>query len=163
MTTHRKVLMEYISHYNKPSGTSLSDEESLLYLDSDYDLYGEWLVQNTLKSGKESVTFFAIDNISGEMVGNVNVRLSGKQAEEYGNIGYMVRPDLRGRGIGKTLVSLLISLLTMMGLDTICAVVQSDNEASRRALLANDFKPADNIQNKADRVRYIYRSDNNTV
>ena len=50
-----------------------------------------------------SVTYWLVDN--GEYIGTVNIRLSLTDALRYfgGNVGFIVREDMRGRGYGKAI------------------------------------------------------------
>lgn len=122
-------------------------------IDKSYDSFGEWIVKQNQQAENDSVTFFAMDTDTGVIVGNVNVRTEGELAKKYGNIGYMVRPDLRGRGIGTVLVGLAVSLMEFMGQTQVRAVVKQDNIASKKALLNNDFVEKENID--FDTISYV--------
>ncbi len=76
-----------------------------------FSCYGDWLFYlERVRQGREpdrvpSFTFLAGDGK--QLVGIIDIRLQLTQAHYYSNhIGYSVRPDCRGRGIGTELLRL---------------------------------------------------------
>ena len=108
--------------------------------------YKEWL-KMSVKDSKQagivdgwkvpSTTFWLFEN--GRPVGTGRVRhfLTDALLEQGGNVGYSIRPDARGRGLGKKLLSLLIVESKKLGLDKLLLTIHNHNEPSIHVALAN--------------------------
>lgn len=111
-----------------------------------FDGYKQWL-RKAVKDSEQvgivdgwkvpSTTYWLFEN--GRPVGTGRVRhfLTDALLEQGGNVGYSIRPDARGRGLGKKLLSLLIVESRKLGLDKLLLTVHSDNEPSIHVALAN--------------------------
>ena len=84
-----------------------------------------------------STTFWLFEDGRPVGLGRVRHLLTDALLENGGNVGYSIRPDARGRGLGKKLLSFLISESREMGLDKLLLTIQNHNEPSIRAALAN--------------------------
>lgn len=114
-----------------------------------FDEYQEWLkgkVQESEQIGLvdgwkvPSTTFWLIED--GRPVGCGNLRhfLTDKLLEQGGNIGYSIRPSDRNRGLGKTLLSLLIKEGRKMHMDKLLITIHNQNAPSLHVALANGGK-----------------------
>ncbi len=114
-----------------------------------FDEYKEWLkgkVQEAEQTGiidgwkVPSTTFWLFED--GRPVGCGNLRhfLTDKLLEQGGHIGYSIRPSDRNRGLGKTLLSLLIEESRKKGIDKLLLTIHSQNTPSLHVALANGGK-----------------------
>lgn len=69
--------------------------------------------------------------------GKIRHRLTEKLLEEGGNIGYGIRPSLRGKGYGKLILKLLIEECKKLKINEILLTIRNDNIASMNVALAN--------------------------
>lgn len=74
-----------------------------------------------------------------EFVGYVALRhaLTPFLLEEGGHIGYAVRPARRGQGVATRALALTLPHARRLGLERVLLTCDTDNEASRRTILAN--------------------------
>ncbi len=107
-----------------------------------FSCYGDWLFYlERVRQGREpdrvpSFTFLAGDGK--QLVGIIDIRLQLTQAHYYsGHIGYSVRPDCRGRGIGTELLRLGLEKARKLGLGRVMLSCQENNLASRKIIEAN--------------------------
>lgn len=83
-----------------------------------------------------SFTFLAGDGK--QLFGIIDIRLQLTQAHYYsGHIGYSVRPDCRGRGIGTELLRLGLEKARKLGLGRVMLSCQENNLASRKIIETN--------------------------
>ena len=111
--------------------------------------YREWL-KGAVKSAEQvgvkdgwmvpQTVFWLFED--GRPVGFGKVRhfLTDALREDGGNVGYAIRPDARGRGLGTRFLSLLIDAARRIGIGRILLTVQNHNTPSIRAALANGGK-----------------------
>ena len=107
-----------------------------------FSCYGDWLFYlERVRQGREpdrvpSFTFLAGDGK--QLVGIIDIRLQLAQAHYYsGHIGYSVRPDCRGRGIGTELLRLGLEKARKLGLGRVMLSCQENNLASRKIIETN--------------------------
>ena len=114
-----------------------------------FDEYKEWLkgkVQESEQTGivdgwkVPSTTFWLFED--GRPVGCGNLRhfLTDKLLEQGGNIGYSICPSDRNRGLGKTLLSLLVEEGRKLGIDKLLLTIHRQNTPSLHVALANGGK-----------------------
>ena len=114
-----------------------------------FDEYQEWLKHKVQESEQvglvdgwkvPSTTFWLYED--GRPVGCGNLRhfLTDQLLEQGGNIGYSIRPSDRNRGLGKTLLSLLIKESRKMGMDKVLLTINIKNTPSLHVALANGGK-----------------------
>ncbi|MDE7416501.1 MAG: GNAT family N-acetyltransferase [Lachnospiraceae bacterium] len=126
-----------------------------------FDEYKEWLkgkVQEAEQTGiidgwkVPSTTFWLFED--GRPVGCGNLRhfLTDKLLEQGGNIGYSIRPSDRNRGLGKTLLSLLIEESRKKGIDKLLLTIHSQNTPSLHVALANGGK----IEKATEERSYVW-------
>lgn len=74
-----------------------------------------------------------------KILGMINFRhyLNDWLAEYSGHIGYGVRPTQRHKGYAKEMLALCLEKCWDFGLDKVLITCDTDNEASRRTILAN--------------------------
>ena len=110
--------------------------------DGDFD---EWL--ELLLAWKEGVgigdevpqTLYLLKDGSGTILGAASLRhyLNHTHIVDGGHVGYGICPEYRGRGHGTLLLRLSLRRLSAMGVERVLVTCDSDNEASRRVILAN--------------------------
>lgn len=160
---HREAVLRYINGFIASGedidgmGREVIPGSSLL---DNYDAYGEWIYwlygrrddRFGDSSDKNSYTYFFTDEAEGEIVGTINIRPGGEEADKFGNLGYAVRPDLRGKGIGTMMVEAALGMCMLMGMDSVTAVCKSDNLPSIKVLKKCGFriKESDESANKTD-------------
>jgi predicted acetyltransferase len=122
----------------------------------------EWFEQIRMLSDKETVPdnmvlstqFVYIRESDNTPVGMLQVRhYFNDFLEQFGgNIGYSVRPSERRKGYAKRMLADCLPFCRELGLDKILITCLSDNEASRRTILANHgvyestvFQPRDKV------------------
>lgn len=114
-----------------------------------FDEYKNWLegkVQESEQAGivdgwkVPSTTFWLFED--GRPVGYGNLRhfLTDRLLEQGGNIGYSIRPSDRNRGLGKTLLSLLVKEGRKLGIDKLLLTINRQNTPSLHVALANGGK-----------------------
>ena len=147
--SHRAAAVEYITEF-----IELGDDIDGLGIDrsiaGDYDAYGEWLYWlygeksgngNESEADKcESFTYFYLEEATGKIIGTVNIRKDISSVGKYGNLGYAVRPSMRGKGYGTMMVDAAVSLCGFMGMDEVTAVCLRDNKAGVRILEKSGFE-----------------------
>lgn len=126
-----------------------------------FDEFKEWLKKAVKNSEQEGIIdgwkvpqtiFWLFEN--GKPVGYGKIRhfLTDKLLVEGGNVGYSIRPSARNRGLGKTLLSLLITESRKIGVEKILLTIQNSNKASINVALANGGK----IEKTTDERSYIW-------
>lgn len=161
---HRQATIDYINEFARfgeaIDGTGLSTD-----MGRDFDAYGEWITRfypmdegEAGRGGGCSFTYFFMDKEEKLLVGTVNIRYGNKIEEEFGNIGYAIRPSLRGKGYGKQLLELTVAMCDFMGMDGLTAVTKPDNYPSIRVLQSCDFSEMKVLDN--GNVKY-QRGENN--
>ena len=102
--------------------------------------------ENTVPPGYSIAFEHIYLNSKNECVGMVNFRpkaMEHPNLKEYGgHVGYNVRPDLRGQGIGKKMLKDFLKLCKKeyakkFNLDKILITCTKHNDASRKVILAN--------------------------
>lgn len=111
-----------------------------------FEDYKAWLnrsYENSLKTQLEEgwrvpqTTFWLI--VDGKAAGYGKIRhfLTEKLRAEGGHIGYAIVPSMRGKGLGKVLLSLLLKEAGALGIDRALITVRNENSASIRTALSN--------------------------
>jgi len=123
-----------------------------------FDEYKLWLSRNAGISnaiGLESwmvpqTTFWLF--VEGVPVGYGKIRhyLTDKLKEEGGHVGYAIKPNQRGKGYGKLLLSLLLAEANKIGIESTLVTVKNENKPSIQVALANG-----GVIEKVDEVRHF--------
>lgn len=87
-------------------------------------------------------TFWLLD-AEGTLLASTHLRhrLSPGLLLEGGHIGYVVRPDCRGRGLGTRLLALVLEKARHLGIERALITCDSDNLASARVIEKNGGQP----------------------
>lgn len=137
---YKKEAEEYIEEFkkynSKISGTGRLD---------DFDNYEEWLqfLDEMEKSTDElkpaRSTYFFVEENSKRIVGMANIRhkLNEVLINEYGSIGYSIRPTERRKGYGKLILKLALNECKKYGLEKVLLVCAFDNIGSEKVILSN--------------------------
>lgn len=111
-----------------------------------YDEYKTWLEKSYASSLQEGIIdgwkvpetiFWLIEDGKPVGIGKIRHFLTDKLLESGGNIGYSIRPEARGRGLGKKLVSCLIEEGKKIGVERLLFTIRNSNIPSIRVALAN--------------------------
>lgn len=112
----------------------------------DYEEYKSWLASNIKSSQMTQVvdgwkvpqtTYWLYENNKPVGIGRIRHFLTEKLLEEGGNISYAIEPSARGRGLGKQLLSLLLTECREMGMGKVLITINKDNLASQKVIHAN--------------------------
>ncbi len=117
-SAHGKTYEEYKIWLEKSYATSLQD-----------GIIDGWKVPETI--------FWLFENGTPVGFGKIRHFLTDKLLESGGNIGYSIRPEARGRGLGKKLVEKLIEESRKIGVERLLFTIKNSNVASIRVALAN--------------------------
>lgn len=109
----------------------------------------EWLKQNRLFEKKETLPvkdwvaatqFVCVRTTDRKIVGMIQVRhYFNDFLEKYaGHIGYSVRPSERKKGYAKWMLSHVLLFCRELGINQVLIACLTDNEASRKTILANN-------------------------
>lgn len=153
---HRAAALDYVSEFIEKK-----DDINGMGIDSDvisnYDAYGNWiswLYGETASKTPESTmsddynfTYFYIDETDHKLIGTINLRTENELAKEFGNIGFAVRPSMRGQGYGSAMVEAAISLCGFYGLEELTAICRKDNNAAVNLLCGCGFCFAGETEN----------------
>lgn len=146
---HRMAAIEYVSEFIEKH-----DDINGIGIDSDvvsdYDAYGNWLYwlygeksareSEMMESAEgDSFTYFYVDETDNKIIGTISIRKENELAREYGNLGFAVRPSMRGQGYGTSMVEAALSLCSFLGMKDITAVCRKDNSAAIRLLTSCGF------------------------
>ncbi len=82
--------------------------------------------------------------IDDQVVGDIGFH--GPPARGSVEIGYAVVPAWRGRGLATRACALIVEYAWSRGADHVLADVEPDNDASRKVLLGNGFRPLDPLR-----------------
>lgn len=142
---HKQAAIEYISEFARV-GESIDGTGLEADIGESFDAYGEWISRfyssdEGAADGKVggSFTYFFMDENERRLIGTVNIRQGNKIEEEFGNMGYAIRPLLRGQGLGKQLVESAVAMCEFMGLGVLTAVINPENYPSKRILESCGF------------------------
>ena len=130
-----------------------------------FDDIAEWFAfVETLGSRKTapsyympSTPFVAFRMADGIPVGMIEVKheLNDYMSKHGGHISYSVRPSERRRGYGKRMLAMVLPYAKLLGHSKVLVVCHTDNEPSRRTILADGgvyeqtyFSELDNIYNE---------------
>lgn len=157
---HRSSAIDYITEFIKAGddidglGKELGPGTDIV---ESYDAYGEWLYwlygedkggvtgKETGDNNKGSFTYFFVEEQSGVIIGTVNLRTTGELADEFGNLGYAVRPSLRGKGYGTMMVESALTMCGFMGMDRVTVVCHRENAAGLKLLEKCGFSRIDSL------------------
>ena len=111
---------------------SLSFDEYKLWLKRSIEMSNaveleSWMVPQT--------TFWLF--VEGVPVGHGEIRhyLTDKLKEDGGHVGYAIRPNQRGKGYGKLLLSLLLAEANKIGIESALVTVRNENKPSIQVAL----------------------------
>ena len=88
-----------------------------------------------------NVTLWLIDDLKHEYVGSVNIRLGINDVlRDYGGqVGFVVRADMRGQGYGHVICNLAVKEAHRLGFNPVLLTCICDNISSYRILLKTDY------------------------
>jgi len=79
-------------------------------------------------------TYWLIDKDG--WAGTIRIRpdLSKAQAENYGHIGFEIRPSKRGRGYSRQMIRMAMAESSKLGLSQVCLSCENNNEPSKKTI-----------------------------
>lgn len=97
-----------------------------------------------------SHTFWALDEVSGRIVGAANLRpdLNAFQSIYGGHIGYGVRPDMRGKGFATEILARTLDKARALGLAEVLLCCYRENRASETVILRNGGIFLEDVESK---------------
>ena len=101
-----------------------------------------------------SVTYWMVDTYQAKYIGTVNIRLGlNDQLSDYGGqVGYIIRNDMRGMSFGKQIFNLSIEAAHSLGISPILYTCIVSNEASHKILLSGNYLRKEYDKTTADGV-----------
>jgi RimJ/RimL family protein N-acetyltransferase len=101
----------------------------------------EWIADQPRKWREEHwANWVASDAASGELLGTCGVRVEPRT--ESGDLGYLVRPEMRRRGVATGAVAIVVAwCFDELGLGRLQLRCDPRNEASHRTILRCGFRP----------------------
>lgn len=109
-----------------------------------YEDYDTWLdFLNEMKNPKNGniprSTFFVVKECDNKVIGMINIRhgLDNFLLNEYGNIGYSVRPTERNKGYANQILHLGLNECKKIGLKKVLLVCAKNNIASEKVIRHN--------------------------
>jgi len=126
----------------------------LRFFDSMKEFSHEFIARMTQLDYARSMAFVALDEASGEIAGVV--RIHSDSIYQTGEYAILLRSDLKGRGLGWTLMQLLIEYARAEGLKTIWGDVLAENTVMLQMCrsLGFEVKP-DPVEHDIYRVRLV--------
>lgn len=115
----------------------------------------KWKHQEQINPKFSSQTTFGV--FDGEkLVGGFVVRhtLKGALINHGGNIGYLVRPSVRRKGYGKTLLNLALEKARDIGLEKVLVTCRIDNIGSAKVIESNGGKYENDYYDESLRKTY---------
>lgn len=87
--------------------------------------------------GGRSLTYLVFDN--NVLIGLLSIRfdLDNKMANEYGHIGYGVRPTKRNKGYATKMLAFALEECKRLGLDSVILGCYKDNIGSSKTIIKN--------------------------
>lgn len=163
---HKFQALEYIKEFRKYN-SKINGSGNL----EKYDNYNEWLqnlknMKNPNNNDTPRSTFFVIREYDDRIIGMINIRhaINKFLLNEYGNIGYAVRPTERNKGYANQILYLALNKCKEIGLSKVLLVCAKDNIASEKVIKHNGGIYWDKIDTKCegkDTKRYwIYINKN---
>jgi len=152
---YRQEFLDCNDHFNGDSGLRKFENIS------------DWITQCRLMEKKETVPkpewveadqFMLVRDGERKILGMINFRhyLNDYLAEFAGHIGYSIRPTERRKGYAKEMLALCLEKCWGFGLDKVLITCDTDNEASRRTILANGGV-FDRLTQLTDENKYLER------
>ena len=126
-----------------------------------YEEYKSWLVSNVRSSQMTQVvdgwkvpqtTYWLYENNQPVGIGRIRHFLTEKLLEEGGNISYAIEPSARGRGLGKLLLSMLLTECREMGMGKALITTNKDNLVSQKVIHANGGQ----MEKENEKYRYFW-------
>lgn len=129
--SYKQEMLDAASSFDGTAGLELcSTYEQWLDFDARLSaMYGDSYVPST--------TYLAVRN--GHVVGMIDIRhhLNDFMLNVAGHIGYSVRPSERRQGYATAMLNLALKQCDAMGINPVLVCCYSNNEASKRTILAN--------------------------
>ena len=154
-----QILKEYVAEHYANGERSISASLGLTGMD-----YVAW-VDKVNRSSREAdkvwgryYLYLAFDE-NGRLIGLLNIRFSLSDAlrEEYGDVGYGVRPSERCRGYATEMLRYALSVCREKGMSKVVLGCYKDNPASAATIRKNGgVLFAENEKYKAGRISQYY-------
>lgn len=151
----KNEIISYIQEHYSCGENSLSASLGLTSMN-----YEDWVkkIHNNVTIGDEelgkSFTYLAFNDK--KLIGLLNIRpnASGKFLEEYGHIGYGVRPSQRRKGFATKMLKYGLEQCKQLGLSNVIVACYKENIGSAKTIIKNDGKLIREIDNYTDINEY---------
>jgi RimJ/RimL family protein N-acetyltransferase len=146
------AILEFI---NSLVNEKARDRDTTLYVGFDQKVTrmdeAKWLVE-TITAIKRRKIISVIAEIDGRIIANGEVtRGRYRETHHHGHVGLTMISEYRGRGIGRRVIEMLISMSRKAGLKTVEVEFLATNKSARRAYEKSGFKQAGLIPKKVQR------------
>jgi len=109
--------------------------------ESEFSDYLKGIHDRIKSETNRKLTYWLIDEDG--WAGTIRIRpnLSKEQAEDFGHIGYEVRPSKRGQGYAKRMIRFALAECAKIGISKVCFACDNNNISSKRSITAifNEF------------------------
>lgn len=154
-TNDKNEIISYIQEHYACGENSLSASLGLTSMK-----YEDWVkkIHDNITKGDDtwgkSYTYLVFDNK--KLIGLLNVRhgVSGKLLEEYGHIGYGVRPSQRRKGYATKMLQYGLERCKQLGLNEVIVGCYKDNIGSAKTIIKNGGKLMREVDNYTDINEY---------
>lgn len=133
-------MVEEWQEFNNTHDTYRLPKSIFKYPLDDFSFYLDHLDNNNPSEGMvPSSTFFCLDEDNKILVGAVNIRhyLNEYFLSFVGHVGHGIRPSMRGKGYGNSIVRLAIQKCKSFGIDRVLMVCNKNNIASAKTIINN--------------------------
>ncbi|MCL2749349.1 MAG: GNAT family N-acetyltransferase [Alphaproteobacteria bacterium] len=104
--------------------------------ESEFSDYLKSILDRANSKTNKKLTYWLIDEDG--WAGTIRIRpnLSKEQAEDFGHIGYEVRPSKRGQGYAKQMIRFALAECAQIGISKACFACDNDNEPSKKTIIS---------------------------
>lgn len=136
-----RLIVDFVSEFKQHNESTINGCCGLTM----HNNYHDWLQYiNKVKNGLirdriPSSTFVAVDKLSNEVMGIIDIRHSLSEKYYYsGHIGYSIRPNLRRKGYGSEILQLGLEKAKELNLEKVLLTCKKSNISSQKVIERNN-------------------------